>query len=154
MADVEDTLNRELFRKVEEYIRPDSDEGLRSWNPLAFDMGVWENGPKRDVDGELCGTTRCVAGWAVYATLGQPLYSSGTVDVVDPACGLSPAFQELAAELGVQADIGIVASTLLGLPREMQGLFYTYEELAAEFVHRTARGDSIESLLAFLSDRE
>jgi hypothetical protein len=44
-------MNRELFKKIDDIITSD---------PTRLDMGSWEDSTPE------CGTTRCIAGWAVH----------------------------------------------------------------------------------------
>ena len=116
-------MNTELFKQIDDIIAPAGQvDGSR------FDMGSWES----------CGTTRCVAGWAIHLTTGQPLWADGYQQ--------SDATLELAREHGTtmfsdrEADFGALAGKLLGLAPQERELFYSEDEVAAEFVHLAAQG--------------
>lgn len=117
-----DTYNRELFRKIHLVI---------DVTPDALAMDSWEN---READ---CGTTRCVAGWAVSLTT--------QTDLTD-GFRFNPAVLALAEEHGISLpDVGLpypaLARKLLGLSRDEAGyLFYTDNETAAEVVKLMAEG--------------
>jgi hypothetical protein len=62
----EDRLNRELFEKVKAKILAVPDQ---------FDMGDWESAKD-------CGTTRCIAGWALYLSgNGYELHQENTYEI-------------------------------------------------------------------------
>lgn len=116
-----DTYNRELFQKIHMVIEV---------QPDALAMDSWED---READ---CGTTRCVAGWAVSLTTRTDLTEGWR---------FHPAVLALAGEHGIPCEIGVpypkLARKLLGLSRdEAATLFYTDEELAAEIVRLVAEG--------------
>ncbi len=129
-------INTELFKKIDEVIKVEDG----AW----FEMSDWEN---RDQE---CGTTRCVAGWAVhFATDGASLYAD--------AGGNSPEVLELAASLDVRtkvtqadglefADLEELGGKLLGLEGRQRGLFYTGNQQAAEVVELFANGQNDEAL--------
>ncbi len=120
-------MNTELFRRVHEVI---------SVHPERLDMGSWEGYTP-------CGTTRCVAGWAVYLTIGTELFDAEGRDHVR--------MEELSLELGVpllgqegdiaRVHLGRVGAKLLGLsPEEATALFHSNEEVASDFVALAAQG--------------
>lgn len=117
-----DTYNRELFQKIHDVI---------SVQPESFEMDSWED---RDAD---CGTTRCVAGWAISLTTQTDLGEGSRSH---------PAVLALAERHGiylprVSAPYSALARKLLGLsPDEAGYLFYTDEETAAEIVKLMAGG--------------
>lgn len=127
-----DTYNRELFQKIHLVI---------DVQPDALEMDSWEN---READ---CGTTRCVAGWAVSLTT--------QTDLAD-GYRFNPAVLALAEEYGISLpDVGVpysaLARKLLGLSRDESGyLFYTSNETAAEIVRLMAEGQ-FEEASALLS---
>lgn len=98
-------VNQELFKKIYEQI---------TRYPETHYQGTWtecEADTVPEIPGfEGCGTTRCVAGWALYFhNPGQSIYL--TAREIDPACTTDP--QTAAAEL-------------LGLdPNESDELFLT-----------------------------
>lgn len=108
-------LNIRLFQKIHAQIES---------FPESHNQGSWE-----------CGTSRCVAGWAVHLTTGQPVYAT---------IGLHPATRELAGELGVRTgSIPAVARRLLGVTADEAGrLFYADDEQAAEAVRLAATGQA------------
>lgn len=121
-------MNTELFKKIHDQITSEPD---------GFDMNTWE-GP-----GAACGTTRCVAGWAIYFATGSPLYGYS-------GAGAHPKVVELARDLGVKVypgdsvnfeDFGDLGAKLLGLEGFDRDLFYASEEVAARFVQLAAAGD-------------
>lgn len=120
-------MNTELFKKIEKHIvREDG-----SFDPRTFHMSSWE-------DDDACGTTRCISGWAIFETTGQPLF--------DPDQERHQSVAKLADRLGVEPEFEAIGAELLGLPADMIGFFYVSEEVAVEFVKRAARGDSVESI--------
>lgn len=125
-------MNIELFGKIDEVISPRPGR----IDSLAFNMDSWED------DSYSCGTTRCVAGWAIY-------FATGEASVYDRSGRHSNSVLELAGSLGTwlydtddayEADLEDLAAKLLGLSRQERRLFYTSEEVAAEFVHLAAQG--------------
>lgn len=139
-------MNTELFRKIDKDITLPGGIGI-DYN--RFEMAGWEESEPE------CGTTRCVAGWAIYETTGQPLYTDG-------GSRHSEATVELAKRLGAQihsvegvehVDLEDLAAKVLGLDREDRVLFYTDEHIAAEFVRLAAEGKH-EAASASLLDEE
>lgn len=128
-------FNTELFRKIHEVIAPAP--GVIAWD--LFNMSTWEDGDNS------CGTTRCVAGWAIhYATDGAPLYNpSGT--------GHSAAVVNLAIRLGAgrynddTVDLEDLGAKILGLEGSDRQLFYVDEERAVDFVLLAAQGREDEA---------
>lgn len=122
-------MNTELFKQIDDIIAP---AGQIDYD--RFDMGSWER----------CGTTRCLAGWAIHLTTGQPLWHSGGTRQSD-------ATLELAREHGTkmfnddEADFETLAGKLLGLAPQERILFYLEDELAAEFTHLAAQGKHDEA---------
>jgi hypothetical protein len=114
-------MNTELFQQIHDII---------TTRPEAFDMATWEYTKS-------CGTTRCVAGWAVHLTTGEPLFA------VDASgfSNLHPSVEALAEDLGVEADIQPVAGKLLGL--ETSDELYSFHvpaSIASRFVELAASG--------------
>lgn len=125
-------MNTELFKKIHDVIRAD---------PAGFDMGTWEG--LKDYGHPACGTTRCVAGWAVHFASGE----GGLFAIIDGRAEYSPGVLALAGRLDVAlsfdrdhpvADLG---AKVLGLERGDRELFYADEKTAAEFVRLAAQGD-------------
>lgn len=109
-------LNIPLFRKIHAQIES---------FPESHNQGSWE-----------CGTSRCVAGWAVHLTTGQPVYAT---------IGLHSATRKLVEELDVRdtGSIPAVARRLLGITADEAGrLFYADEAQAAEAVRLAATGQA------------
>jgi hypothetical protein len=71
-------LNTELFKKIHEVV---------SANPQRHDQATWEGQSVGD-----CGTTRCVAGWAVHLATGQKVFrwESGVPNVLLSGATASP----------------------------------------------------------------
>jgi hypothetical protein len=122
-------LNREAFQKVHEVI---------SAQPDRLVMSSWED----DEAPESCGTTRCVAGWAIhFAVGGAPLF--------DNEGGPSDEVESLAREHGLDPDdyctstlFEWLGANLLGLPiREARTVFYLSSDTAGELVRLAAAGD-------------
>ena len=131
-------LNREAFQKIHQVI---------SVQPKRLVMSSWED---EDEFSE-CGTTRCVAGWAVhFAVGGAPIFN------VDGG-GPSDVVKELARNHGLDFDDFSTASlfeqlgaNLLGLStREARTVFYLPNDVARALVRLAARGDDVgfENLL-------
>lgn len=116
-------MNIELFKKIHDVI---SVEPKRLW------MSEWESE---------CGTSRCVAGWAAYLTVGVPLYTSDGEP--DPAYA---ALQEDLFGKPVGVDFAYLARKLLGLPCGASRLFYRDDQTAAQFVHLAAYGRVAEAM--------
>ena len=134
-------LNTELFKKIHEVV---------SANPQRHDQGTWESVLTQDGTSFLpeCGTTRCVAGWAVHLTTGQKLFhwEPGMPSVI-----LSDSTIRLAQEHGIPIesidDLGVVpnvASKMLGLTDiEAENLFYNAgDDRAREIVAAAVAGDT------------
>lgn len=124
-------MNTELFRKINDVISRDRG---------GLNMDSWEN---------VCGTTRCVAGWAIYFEAGEvPLYADSTGRYSDGV-------RELAARVGVSmCDSPFFArlgAKLLGL--RCSELFYVDDDLAARFVALAAEGRDEEALALLEEDR-
>lgn len=128
--------------------------------PQAFYMGTWEgfipgdalSDPEREYYDPAsderhqyteCGTTRCVAGWAVYfeaerrgMNLGLPLSHLArdlAHDMGIPDC----------EEWGPEGFYEVVGLKVLGLGREDRELFYRSEEVAVAWLRRLIQeGDS------------
>lgn len=123
-------MNTELFRKVRDSAAVEG----------ALNMSYWEDDRRG-----ACGTSRCIAGWAVYHALGEkPVYSGDD---------LSPAARELAGSLGVGVDVSPIAEKLLDLPPDVAGaLFYVDDDAATEFLNLVV--DDEAAALALLTDVE
>lgn len=123
-------MNQELFRRV---------HNVTASLPGSLFMDSWEEGSQSQ-----CGTTRCLAGWAVHLTTGQPLYT--------PDGELHPSVFELAARLGVIHDFELLGAKLLGLsPEVAANAFYISTESAAEYIRLMAEGNE-EAALRFLRE--
>lgn len=120
--------NNALFLKIDQRL----DEG-----EMLLEMSTWED------SGPVCGTTRCVAGWAIHETTGQPLYVGGV---------LNPAMERLAEELGVNAGLGQIAMELLGLEGAEQALFFTDNERARDVVKLFAQNRDDEARRRLFED--
>jgi hypothetical protein len=113
-------VNTELFQKVDESVQL----GL-------LGMHAWEANPA-------CGTTRCMAGWAIHHTTGQPLYTRDAEQ--------HPSVWTLAASLGVPDSFEILAAKLLGLTaQEASEVFYLTDREGAEFIRLAAQGRDDEA---------
>lgn len=117
-------MNVELLKRINDVVKLD---------PESFDMNAWEG---------YCGTTRCVAGWAVYLTTGEPLYRGG---------GWADSLCDLAVELGLpEGDMQSVARELLWLTFiESEKLFYTDSDKASHFLHLVGEGRIEEARALF-----
>jgi hypothetical protein len=132
--------NTELFRKIHEIISAD---------PMKLEMSNWERRPidaYRDPDTtleqDLCGTTRCVAGWAVALTTGTPLF-------VGFSGVRHPAVKELFRAHGLTFDDDFVdlGAELLGLDKtDAYRLFFSSDLRAATVVGLFAEGQDEEAL--------
>lgn len=124
-------MNTELFKKINDIINPVRDDtGRRAVNFGVFDMCTWE-------DGTGCGTTRCVAGWAVHLATGTPLYEEPHL--------LRKEVAELADWLGVDHQVPDIAMVLLGLEERERRLFCIDEARAVEFVALASEGQEDEA---------
>jgi len=128
-------VNIELFKKVK--IQVDTEEA-------SLDMANWE------AQGDpVCGTTRCLAGWAVNLTTGAPLYTwrkrEGWSEIVD----LSPETTALADAHELNHDIPQIAGHLLGLTAHEENVFYMDEGAVFEFIDLVASGH-VATARAFL----
>lgn len=123
-------VNRELFQKIHEVI---------TLHPEQHDQGAWE---ESDLT---CNTTRCVAGWAITLTTGQPVYSRRDA--------LHPATLTLGKRPGKRPGIPSIAGELLGLnDAEADVLFYrTGSDKARDVVKAFAEGRNDDARL-ILSD--
>ena len=137
-------MNTELFRQINEII---------SARPEKHDQATWESQSPRE-----CGTARCVAGWAVYLTTGEPLLSWQPGEDIR----LSDATVELAHDKGVYVEhpgdsvtIPRLAAKLLGLTRdEAASLFYSDDLPARWAVEKAAAGDRDGFLLVLTGGGE
>lgn len=126
-------MNTELFQKIHNAITTQPDQ---------HDQSTWESQSVHD-----CDTTRCVAGWAIHLTTGQPVLSWQPGEEIR----LSDATIDLAHDKGVyvedpedSAAILDLAFKLLGLEDFMQAhlLFYVAtDERARRAVEKAAAGD-------------
>lgn len=133
-------MNQELFAKINAVIKP---------NPEKLHMATWESSwddlIEADPDGEYptCGTTRCVAGHAIFETIGVPLFDEDTGSY-------TPQFLELSGELAARGSIKLTAAELLEIDYETADiLFHASEEEALLFVDRAANGDFTGALDVF-----
>lgn len=121
-------FNRELFQKIHDQI---------TQNPETHDQNSWES---------FCGTTRCVAGWAVHFSNGEGrLWGAAFGDVTSETGSL------IREVLGLQRPdyvggqhVEPSARKLLGLTqRQAGGLFYgASDEEAVHLVALGAAGDN------------
>jgi len=112
-------MNTELFSKIDEVIQN---------TPERHYQGTWESVNE-------CGTTRCIAGWAVHLTTGTPVYDRHGDPTRESA--------QLASSLGVSDPwhISAVAQRLLDITPEQAGkLFFATDEDARQIVHAVATG--------------
>jgi len=115
-------VNRELFKKINDIIG-----GPHGIDLDKFNMTIWEGV-------ESCGTTRCIAGWAINLTTGEPLFNGRGK--------FSGATERLAESMGLAGvDLEEMGARLLGLGLADRGIFYSDEFTAAEFVRLAAEGD-------------
>lgn len=94
-------------------------------NPKRFDMGVWVGvgGVPARPDDELCDTTLCLAGTAVFLRLGE----EGLRDCLNRSL---PFFDDMAGQwLGLNDE-------------EVNILFYTDEDVALQGITALANGDA------------
>lgn len=127
-------LNTELFKKIHDVI---------SITPEQFDMAGWE-----DTDSG-CGTTRCVAGWAIHFSLeGGNLYD-GRGDHTDALIALA---KKVGSKVTMDrqgyeyVDLETLGGKLLGLEAGQKGVFYVSEDRAAMFVELAAEGRDQDAL--------
>lgn len=115
-------MNTALFGQINDIIAAE---------PRKLSMDSWEGSP--------CGTTRCMAGWAVHLTTGKPLYDDGGEH--------HPSVRELAERLGVDDDFEEIGAALLDLdPDDAAVIFYVDSERGAEFIRLAAQGLEREAL--------
>lgn len=132
-------MNRELFKKIDDRI---------TLTPARLDMESWETQP---ADRTECGTTRCIAGWAIYETTGQPLYVTDERGAIRQ----HPSLVALAERLGTviwgkgtdvqEVNIPALAMKLLDLPRAHRHLFYTDDDIAVAYVKAVVEGRNIDA---------
>lgn len=121
--------NAELFAKIRDVIKA---------SPEGHEQSTFESETS-------CGTTRCVAGWAIYLETGVPVFMS------DSSIVLSPEARALELRLGLvrgdfENDVDMVhaiARELLGLSEQQaHQLFYRFSNQGAlELVERYAEGE-------------
>lgn len=134
-------MNRELFQKIHDVISIQD-----SW---VHNQQTWES--QRSVPQGGCGTTRCVAGWAIHLMTDAPVFIHDPA--VSPPARLSPELVELARTRGVSVDsdhpgedfdlIPFLARDLLDLTeKEAYTLFFVADTPEARTaVRMAARGD-------------
>ena len=132
-------MNTELFQKIHKQITE---------HPDTFNMESWEN--------TACGTTRCIAGWAIYEALGRkPLFrherdEHGYLALVGPTPELLALAREESAASGAygdEIDYSGLGAALLGLDERVAGiLFYAGPNRAARFVALAAEGKDEEAI--------
>ncbi|MFF8831322.1 hypothetical protein [Streptomyces sp. NPDC015131] len=108
-------INRELFQKIHDQI---------TMHPQTHDQGGWDSGP------DICGTTRCVAGWAMH--------------FLNPNQRTDTTARELALAAGVFEDDNLITTSVayevggakaLGLTDSEAGdLFYSADNRARRMV--------------------
>lgn len=128
------TYNVELFRRINEVI---------SARPEEHDQSTWES---TSVETS-CGTTRCVAGWAIHLTTGEKVFHwDPDLTFIE----VSPSVRALAAEHGIRGNgdqegmslIPGLAASLLGLSQaQADVLFYAGNEKALTCVELAADGN-------------
>lgn len=124
-------MNTELFRKIRDVVDTD-----------AFDMDTWEGDAEVfDMGASECGTTRCIAGWAIHFSLPE-----GDNNLRDESGVLSEAVVDLARSRGLQAadryNFAAIGADLLGISRSLASeVFYLENDTAREFVDLAAAGD-------------
>lgn len=124
-------MNRELFQKIHDVI---------SVSPEKLEMTFWEDSEA------LCGTTRCIAGWAVSIAAESPIYNPRFVPGLSEPM-YTPEVNRLFEQFGLDgyATVPDVARVLLGLDDETAArVFYRFDnELMAEYVKAAAEGDEV-----------
>lgn len=118
-------MNRELFKKIHEVISAD---------PERLHMSTWES-PRDSLSEAACGTTRCIAGWAVALETGTSVFNE--------LGGLTSESLALAERLGVAREVSVIAAELLDLSVAEAQVFYTSDETGAEFVRLVAEGKEL-----------
>lgn len=102
--------------------------------PDSFDMISWETPGA-------CGTTRCIAGWAIYDEIGGPIWDTNdefTPAFLDFMRGADPTWEARTTEFPVE-----VAGDLLGLTEEQyMALFFTYTAQGRTFLEQVRSGAS------------
>lgn len=123
-------INVERFRRIDQ--RLTREESLLS-------MLVWEGTADTS-----CGTTRCIAGWAIFDEIGADLF--------DHEFHPSAEVRDLALRLGVRYvdDFAGIACILLGLPECLRDVFYAGNDVGRAFVKAAADGASKDALGAIL----
>jgi hypothetical protein len=130
-------VNRELFQKIHDIIAAQTAERRVHYQQ------TWESQGS-------CGTTRCVAGWAIHLTTGEPVFVHDSA--ITPPAHLSPSLVELARTRGISADSGdadyfdlipLLARDLLGLTeKDAYTLFFVADTPEARTaVRMAAHGD-------------
>lgn len=128
-------MNTELITKIRDIIRVE-DGAPKGGNYIpevegapGLYMGTWEESSD-------CGTTRCIAGWAINLETGHPVFNGRDDETV-----LHPETIALARRLGVDVAnsetaasviIGKVGKSLLGL--EDDSIFYASDSTAVEWL--------------------
>lgn len=108
--------NLDLFKEIYEQIK----------DPAKLDMGSWEGT-------SVCGTTRCVAGWAVHLTTGEPIMGNGAT----LSYTWHPSVEALSRRLlgDARYSLSRIGGALLGLDRDQASvLFYSQNEEALAVV--------------------
>lgn len=118
-------LNRELFQKIHDIIQAEG--GAK------FQMSTWEGG---------CGTTRCIAGWAVHLETGAPLYQlDGETSLSPETLALAERFHSEGVWMEGADDFETMGGELLGLDESQRKIFYVGNVEAEDFVRAAAEGD-------------
>lgn len=111
--------------------------------PDSFDMASWETPTG-------CGTTRCIAGWAIYDEIGGPIW--------DRNDGYTPEFLAFMREKdpaggGEITEFPVeVAGDLLGLTEEQyMSLFFAYTAHGRTFLEMVRSGASESELADWLT---
>lgn len=126
-------MNTELFRKIQDVIDTE-----------AFDMDSWEG--DTDTYGTECGTTRCIAGWAIHFSLPED-----DNNLRDESGVMSAAVVDLARSRGIQGayryNFAAIGADLLDISRSLASeVFYLDNDTAREFVDLAAAGDEEEAI--------
>lgn len=119
--------NMELFKQINEVI---------SARPEEHDQSTFESE-------QSCGTTRCVAGWAISLTTGTPVFGDTYPTTLHPE--VAALEERLGVQRGKDEDdvdmVPLIAQELLGLTdQQAHQLFYTFNRDAAQLLVREYAG--------------
>lgn len=114
-------MNQELFKKIHR---------ITESTPGSLWMDSWEG----TIPVEGCGTTRCIAGWAIHLTTGEPLFTRGG--------NHHSSMTALAEQMGVRDDFEELGAAVLGISAQIASIaFYLNNTDGPEFVRLMAEGD-------------